>query len=399
MSPVLKMRETEFIALMAFMMSLVALSIDAMLPALPEIAQQLNVTEGNSIQQVIAVLFLGLTIGQLFYGPLSDQIGRKPAILWGATFYLTGSLICAMAADFSWLLIGRFIQGFGVAAMRVLSFALVRDLYLGAAMARIMSLIMSVFILVPCLAPLLGQSILTVADWRAIFWVLLALSVCLLLWFWLRQAETLSVDKRVPMNFSTLSAGWVETCTNSRAMRYTLAVGFVQGGFTGYLLSAQQIFDQVYHTGQMFALYFALIALAIGAAGLLNARIVERIGMTKICTIAALMSIVCSGLGLILELSGVLSFSGYLLIQSAIVFSCGFMMGNMNAIAMQPLGHIAGVASSAISFISGVVALITGTLIGLAFDGTVIPLLAGFVLCAVAALLLVTKGVRSAAHA
>ncbi|MEH6445357.1 MAG: multidrug effflux MFS transporter [Oceanospirillaceae bacterium] len=389
MNAVRNMRETEFVALMALMMSLVALSIDAILPALPNIAQQLEVSAGNGIQQVVAVLFLGLTIGQLFYGPLSDQLGRKPAIMWGTAVYIIGSLICAMADDFTLLLLGRFLQGFGVAAMRVLSFALVRDLYSGAAMARIMSLAMSVFILVPCLAPLLGQSILAVADWRSIFWVLVLFSLCLILWFWLRQKETLSIEKRVPMNLSTVYAGWRETCTNPITVRYILAAGLIQGGFTAYLLSAQQIFDLKYQTGDLFALYFAILALAIGAASLLNARIVRQVGMSKICAIAAALSIGASGVGLLFELTGLLSFVGFMLVQGVILFTAGLMLGNMNAIAMQPVGHIAGVASSIISFISGSLSLAVGVLIGSSFDLSVAPLFAGVLFCSIGALTLV----------
>lgn len=362
---------------MALMMSLVALSIDTILPALPNIAADFNVAAGNNIQQVIAVLFLGLTIGQLFYGPLSDQIGRKPTILIGASVYIIGSLMGAMAESFTVLLISRFLQGFGVAAMRVLSIALVRDLYSGAAMARIMSLAMSIFILVPCIAPLLGQSILAFTHWRSIFWVLLVLSLCLVLWFWLRQNETLIPEKRITMRWKTLAAGWKETCTNSVAMRYTIAVGCVQGSFTGYLLSAQQIFDQQYHTGELFALYFAVLALTVGAASVLNAQIVSRVGMQKMCMYGALLAIAASSIGLYLELNGYLSFTGFLTVQGIIMFATGLKLGNMNAIAMQPLGHIAGVASSAISFISGALALAVGSLIGSAFNVTVAPLMIG----------------------
>jgi DHA1 family bicyclomycin/chloramphenicol resistance-like MFS transporter len=389
MKTVSRLPQGEFIALMAFMMSLVALSIDTILPALPDIADQFNVAADNSIQQVIGVLFLGLTIGQIFYGPLSDQIGRKACILIGVALYILGSLLSAMAESFTVLLLSRFLQGFGVAAMRVVSMALVRDLYSGAAMARIMSLSMSIFILVPCIAPLLGQSILAFADWRSIFWVLLVLSMCLVLWFWLRQSETLLPEKRVLMRWSTLAAGWKETCTNGVAMRFTIGVGCVQGGFIGYLLSAQQIFDQKYQTGELFALYFAMLALTIGAAGILNAKIVGRFGMTKICTYGAVIAILASSIGLYLALNGYLSFTGFLVVQGIIMFATGLKLGNMNSIAMQPLGHIAGVASSAISFISGAIALTIGSMIGNAFDVTVAPLMVGVLISCVAALALI----------
>ncbi|MGB1238158.1 MAG: multidrug effflux MFS transporter [Pseudomonadales bacterium] len=384
-------REGEFIALIALMMSLVALSIDAMLPAFPDMAREFALADGNQVQQVIVALFLGLSIGQLWYGPLSDQWGRKPVMLWGASVFLLGTLVCIFAEQYSTLLAGRFLQGLGVAALRVLCFALVRDLYSGAAMARVMSLAMSIFILVPCVAPLLGQSILAVSHWRSIFVMLLLVALMLMLWFWLRQEETLAPSKRVVLNLTRLWRNGCEACCQPVTVRYTLAIGLVQGGFTGYLLSAQQIFDEQYQSGDRFALYFALLALAIGGASALNAKLVKRFDMRRICTLAAAIATLAGALGWSAQLTGTLSFNGFMLLQAVIMFATGLMLGNMNALAMQPLGHIAGVASSAISFISGMLALVIGAYIGWSFDGTSYALMLGVCLTSAATLAIVYR--------
>lgn len=385
-----KMREREFIVLMAFAMSLVALSIDTILPALPLIAESLDETKGNGIQQVVSFLFLGLTVGQLFFGPIADRLGRKPALAMGIFVFMVGSLVSAFASDFSTVLAGRLVQGFGVAAMRIVAVAIIRDKYEGASMARIMSLAMSIFILVPCVAPLLGQGILAVADWRAIFWVLLTMSGVLAVWFWIRQPETLDPAHRAPAGLKSVWAGVHETCSNRTVLWYTISLGLVQGGFVGYLLSAEQIFHQTYQTGDLFAIYFAILALSIGLSSLVNARIVERFGTQKICRVALMATIAVSIIALLGELLGSLSLTGFLVAQAGILFCLGLMFGNMNAIAMHPLGHIAGVASAVISFIKGLLGLVVGSLIGAAFDLTVFPLLFGVFSTSVATLLVVT---------
>ncbi len=393
--------ETEFVLVAALLMALVALAIDMMLPALPAIAADLGATSANARQQVVTVLLFGLTVAQIVYGPLSDRIGRKAAIGLGTAVFVLGSLLSAVATDYCQMLLGRLLQGFGVAAMRVVLVAVVRDRYEGAAMARIMSLIMSVFIVVPCIAPLAGQGILLVAPWRAIFVVFIALASLLFAWFWLRQEETLPAGRRLPINFRTLRAGAYETLTNRVAMGHTLVSGLLSGAFIGYLASSQQLLQDAYPTGRLFPLYFALLALALGTASLLNARLVQRFGMRWLSVAAIAGIVVVSTAVLLLAASAgfVLSFGGFLAGMALILFLVGFAFGNLNAIAMQPLGHIAGIASSVLSSAAGLVAVVIGSTIGAAFDGSAIPLMGGFALASTAALAVMRIARPAACHA
>ncbi|WP_461538819.1 multidrug effflux MFS transporter [Spongorhabdus nitratireducens] len=379
----------ELIALTAFMMSLAALSIDMMLPALPQIGQELAVPNANDRQQVIVFFLLGNTLAQIIYGPLSDRFGRKPVVALGILIFLGGSLVSALAGSFSVMLAGRILQGVGVAAVRVLAVAIVRDQYAGVDMARIMSMAMSVFILVPCVAPLGGQLVLAVAEWRYIFIVFSLMAALLLCWFWLRQQETLTAENRRAFNLQTFIAGVKEICTNSTTIGYTLALGMISGVFSSYLMSSQQIFHEIYQAGDLFALYFAILALAVGAAGLLNSRIVVRFGMKALCQTATIgIALLCGILCAYSLITGVVvSLNIFLAVMIAVFFCIGFVFGNMNSVAMQPMGHIAGVATSVISLISGMVALVIGASLGAAFNQTIIPLTGGFTVASILALL------------
>ena len=244
----------EFITLTALMTSLVALSIDAMLPALPQIGSDLGVTGANDSQLVISMLFVGLAFGQLFYGPLSDSIGRKAAIYIGFLLFSAGSVIALLADDFTMMLAGRLLQGIGVAGPRIVAIAMVRDQFSGRAMARVMSFIMSVFILVPIVAPALGQLIVDLANWRAIFTLFLVLALFLSVWFGVRQPETLPKERRLPLSIAQLRLSLREILTHPAALGYTLVAGIVFGAFLGYLNSSQQIFQEQYALGSPFPL-------------------------------------------------------------------------------------------------------------------------------------------------
>jgi DHA1 family bicyclomycin/chloramphenicol resistance-like MFS transporter len=377
----------EFVALMAMLISLVAVSIDAMLPALPAIGRDLGVHRANDNQLVISLLFLGMSAGQLIYGPLSDRIGRKPAIYIGLTLFALGCLLSIAAASFPLMLAGRTLQGLGVAAPRIVTMALVRDQVGGRAMARVMSFVMSVFILVPVVAPLMGQMIVNAAGWRAIFGAYLVHALVAATWFGLRQPETLPPPLRRPISPARLLAALREIAANRRAGGYTLVTGLIAGAFFGYLNSAQQIFQEQYRLGQRFPYYFALLAIAFGAATLFNGWMVVRFGMRRLVR-AALRSQVA--LALVFGAAALLrsghpplwSLMGYLL---ATFFAVGILFGNLNAMAMQPLGHIAGTGASVVGSLSTFSAMILGALIGQAYNGTVIPLAAGFLLLGAAA--------------
>ncbi|WP_281649112.1 multidrug effflux MFS transporter [Parendozoicomonas sp. Alg238-R29] len=379
----------EFIALTAFMMSLVALSIDMMLPALPMIGADLDVENDNDRQMVISAFMAGMTLCQIIYGPWSDKVGRKPAVLTGSIIFLAGSMTCLLAQDFFTILTGRFLQGCGIAAMRILSITIVRDLYEGRAMARIMSMVMSLFILVPCIAPMAGQITISLSHWRTIFVILALAGMVVTGWYWLRQRETLSPSKRRPFNISSFYQGVRETFSYRVTLGYTLASGLIAGSFTSYLLSSQQIFQGVFNSADKFALYFAMLALVYGAASLLNSRLVVRLGMHRLSYIAISGFIVFSILllGCVLWFREELPLSLFIFLMAGYFFCLSFLFGNMNAIAMQPLGHLAGTASSVISLVNGVISLTIGVSIGRAFNGTVIPFSIGAVVCGLATLL------------
>jgi DHA1 family bicyclomycin/chloramphenicol resistance-like MFS transporter len=372
----------EFVTLMALLISLVALSIDAMLPALPEIGRDLGVERGNDNQLIISVLFLGLAAGQLIYGPLSDSTGRKPAIYLGLILFILGCLLSIFATNFTVMLAGRFLQGIGAGGPRIVIVALVRDCYEGRAMARIMSFVMAVFILVPALAPALGQVILIVAHWRAIFVSFLVLAVTAFAWFALRQPETLTADRRKPFSPRRIGLAVVEACKNRIAFGYTIAAGLIFGAFIGYLASAQQIFQELYGLGRLFPIYFAVLALSIGSASYVNARLVMRFGMRFLSDRALL--VLCGFSAVSFLAAAVLSGQPplwVLMTYLMIAFFCiGILFGNFNSLAMQSVGHIAGVAAAVVGSLTTFISLALGTAIGQAYNGTVLPLVGGFAL-------------------
>ena len=381
----------EFVVILSFMMSLTALSIDSMLPALPEIGRDLGVQNDNERQLVVSVIFLGLAVGQLFFGPLSDRTGRKPAIYGGYALYIGGTLLALFSFNFPLLLAGRFLQGAGVSAPRAVSLALVRDRYEGRAMARVMSFVMTIFILVPMIAPSLGQGILLFAGWRAIFGSLILLALISLTWFWLRMPETLAPENRAPFSGKRIWTAVLQILHNRTALGYTISAGLISGAFLGYLSSTQQIFQEEYALGPLFPIYFAIIALSIGLASFLNARLVMRYGMRFLVWWSLIMitalSIVALGVGL---LSGGLPplwfFMTYLL---AAFFGVGILFGNQNSLAMEPLGHLAGVGSAVVGSLSTFISMPLGILIGQSYNGTILPLVAGITLMAGLSLLVV----------
>ena len=381
----------EFVALMAMLMSLAALAIDMTLPALPEIGRDLGVERANDNQLVISLLFLGFAVGQMFYGPLSDNTGRKKTVFIGFGFVVIGSVCSLLAPNFPVMLVGRFLQGLGVAGPRTIVLALVRDRYEGRPMARVMSFVMTVFIMAPVVAPALGQGIMIVAGWRAIFGFYLGLVVILSVWFGLRQPETLAREDRIPFSAARIALAVREVLGNRVAPGYTIAIGLIFGSFIGYLNSSQQILQQQYGLGRLFPLYFGISALAFGCASFLNARLVMRHGMrplvlsslVSICSISAVFFVVAYALG---GHPPLWLFMGYILI---VFFSVGTLFGNLNALAMAPMGHIAGTAAAVIGSLSTFLSLVLGTVVGQAYNGTILPLVGGFALFGLASLVVV----------
>lgn len=272
----------EFVALMALMISIVALATDAMLPALAIIGNDLGVQIANDNQLVVSAFFLGLAAGQIFFGPISDSIGRKPAINIGFAIFAAGCVLSVVATDFNTMLAGRVLQGIGAAGPRTVAVALVRDQYAGRAMARIMSFVMTVFIMVPIVAPMLGQGILYIGSWRGIFVLFLGLAVVAFLWLSVRQPETLPREKRRPFSLGRIGRAVLEVFRSRMAMGAALAAGAIFSAMIGYLISSQQIFQDTYGVGDLFPLFFAILAVAIGVASITNARLVMRLGMQKL---------------------------------------------------------------------------------------------------------------------
>ncbi len=370
----------EFVALMATLTALAALSIDMVLPALPAIGSSLGVVRSNDNQLIISLFFLGFGVGQLFYGPLSDAAGRKPAAFVGLALFSVGCLIALTSRSFPLMLAGRFLQGIGVAGPRTITLALVRDRFEGREMARVMSLITVVFILVPVVAPAIGQTVLDLSGWRAIFGVYLAIGLLATIWFAVRQEETLPRERRIPLALGRVVAAAREVVGHRQAFGYTVASGFIFGALLGYLTSAQQILQQQYSLGPRFPLYFALVAIAIGAASLANASLVLRYGMHLLSTWSLrgilLVSIVFASVAVAWSGQPPLwSLMAYLMTS---FFGIGLLFGNLNALAMQPLGHIAGTGAAIVGATSMLISLVLGTWIGQSYNGTVLPLVVGF---------------------
>ena len=381
----------EFVALMAMMMSLVALSIDMTLPALPDIGRDLGVLGANDSQLVISLLFLGFAVGQIFYGPLSDNTGRKTAVYLGFGLVVAGSVCSLFAPSFPIMLTGRFLQGLGVAGPRTIVLALVRDRYEGRTMAQVMSFVMAVFIMAPVVAPALGQGIMILAGWRAIFGFYLGLVLVVSVWFGLRQPETLAKTDRIPFSRARITLAVREVLANRMAFGYTIATGLIFGSFIGYLNSSQQIFQQQYGLGRLFPVYFGIGALSVGCASFLNAKLVMRHGMRPLVLrslkLMAGLSIVFMAIAYAVDGHPPLwLFMGYLVL---VFFSAGILFGNLNALAMASMGHIAGTAAAVIGSLSTFLSLVLGTAVGQAYNGTILPLVGGFALFGLASLVVV----------
>jgi len=387
-APQKSLGQAEFVIMMAMLTSLVALAIDAMLPAMADIGHELGVTDPTDNQLIVTVLFVGLGLGQLVYGPLSDSIGRKPAVYLGGAFFLLGSLLSLIAQDFTTMLIGRGLQGFGASSTRIVCVALVRDSLSGRAMARIMSFIMAVFILVPVFAPIIGQGILLIGDWRLIFGFLLLLGAVSVVWFAARQPETLAVEKRKPFTYRTISHGIGLAARHRTTVGYTVATGFVFAPFLVYLSSAQQIFQDQYGVGEAFAFYFAGGAAMIGVSSVLNGRIVMRFGMRRLLRSALVIQIAPSVLliGWMYATGNQPSIVLYMTYLMVVFFSTGMLFGNMNALAMEPMGEAAGSAAAFVGFVSSFIGLPIGITFGRFVDLTVLPIPACFAICAAVAL-------------
>ena len=368
----------EFVILVSLMTSLAALAIDAMLPSLPQIGSDLNVQNVNDRQLVISVLFLGMAMGQLFFGPLSDRTGRKPAIYAGYALFIAGALLSVLAINFTMMLLGRLLQGAGISSPRAVTVALVRDRYAGRVMARVMSFVMTVFILVPMLAPTFGQAVLVFSGWRAIFLSFMLIAIVTIVWFALRMPETLAQENRSAFSLQQIISTIRVVLKIRIASGYTITAGLILGLFLGYLNSTQQIFQEQFALGARFPLFFAVISLSLGMASLTNARAVMRFGMRFLVgrSLYFIFGLSILALGIAWLTAGnppLWIFVPYLMMT---FFGIGILFGNLNALAMEPLGHLAGIGAAVVGSLSTLISMVLGTMIGRSYDGTIIPLVA-----------------------
>lgn len=379
----------QFVALIAAMMATNALAIDSMLPALPHIGEALGVHDPNARQWVITAYLLGFGVAQLAYGSLADCYGRKPVLMAGLTLYTVFAALCAFSTSFEMLLVARFLTGLGAASTRVLSVSIVRDCYAGRQMARVMSLAFIVFLATPIIAPSVGMVIMMVASWRWIFGVLSIFGLIVMAWAAIKLPETQHPEDRIPISVAGVSSAFKAALTDRIAMGYTLAATLVLAGLFGFLNSAQQVFAEVLHAGDLFPLIFAGIAGAMAVSSLLNSRIVERLGMRKVSHWALIGFIVVAAAHAAIALSGRETLLTFAVMQASMMFCFGLVMSNFGAIAMEPLGHVAGAAASIQGFITTIGGAVFGFLIGQLYDGTTIPLTIGFTGFGLAGLLMV----------
>ncbi len=378
--------QREFIALMAMMFATVAYGIDAMLPAIPEIGAALSPADPNKGQLVLTAFVLGMGIGTFAAGPLADAFGRKTVILCGFALYALGGAMAVAAPSLEWLLLARVLQGLGASGPRVASMAMVRDLYVGPRMSQIVSFAMMVFMVVPAAAPALGQLFIDLWGWRAVFASFVVFAFLGAIWMGLRQPETLPAAARRPLAVAPMVAGLRDVLGRRTVLASVLAQTCVFGALFGTLSSVQAVFAQVYGKDESFPAWFALIALFSAGASFLNASVVRRAGMWPLAAgTLAVMAVVSVGL-LLAAMLGELPFPVFFLWLVGVFGSTGLTIGNLNAMALERLGHVAGLASSILLAVPTVLSTLIAAPIGLMFDGTPVPLVAGVLLCLCAAL-------------
>ncbi len=371
--------ELEFVALMASLMSIVALSIDALLPALPEIGRSLGTSNTNDAQMLVTMIFLGLGFGQLIFGPLSDSFGRKPIVYYGFILFIISTMICVTTQSFEIMILGRILQGIGLSSPRTIAISMIRDSYSGNYMAKILSFVVMIFILVPVIAPTLGQFLLNFYNWESIFYVNLIFGSIVMLWFWQRQPETLTNEKRIRFTSRIFLDGTKEFLKHKNSIAFTLISGFITGSFMVYLSTSQQIFQVQYNLADKFPYIFASLAIAVGLATYLNSQLVVKYGMWRIAYIAVICYVIISVLYVILFWSSPNPSIGVLISFFALqFFAIGFLFGNLRALAMQPLGHIAGIGAAINGFVSTVMAVPIANYIGSFVNDSVLPLFIGF---------------------
>ncbi len=386
-TPPLTLPRWEFIALAAALMALNALAIDIMLPGLQEIGASLGVEDENHRQYVISAYLLGFGLAQLVYGPVSDRFGRRPPLLFGLVVYVVAALAAVFAPSFAILLALRFVQGAGAAATRVIAVSVIRDTFGGRAMAEIMSLVFMVFMIAPVIAPNLGQLVMLFSEWHMVFVLMAGIGLAVTIWTAVRLPETLHPDYRRPFTIRSIASGLGIVLSNRTSLCYTLATTIVFGALFGFINSAQQVYVGIYGLGVWFPVIFAIVAGMMAVSSFVNAQLVGRFGMRRLSHGALIGFFIVNSIMFGVSLLGPVPLPIFVGLFTAAMLQFGWIGSNFNSIAMEPLGHVAGTASSVIGFIQTIGGALIGAAIGQAFDGTVTPLAAGF--CTVSALGLV----------
>jgi DHA1 family bicyclomycin/chloramphenicol resistance-like MFS transporter len=376
-------------AMLAALMALNSFAIDAMVPALPDIGRSLHVAHENDRQLVVIAYFVGFASTQLLWGPLADRFGRKPIMAAGVGLYGLFALSCAIAPTFPLLIGGRVLMGASAAASRVLVVAMVRDLFEAEAMARVMSLVFMTFMLVPVLAPNIGQLILLFAPWRAIFLVLAAYAVAMVVWPSIRLPETLHPQYRRPLDWHAMAGAMVETLREPQSRGYTLAMTVSFSALVAYISSIQQIVFDAFHEGPLIGLVFASIAAPMALASYLNSRVVGRFGLRRVGHSSALAFLVITTIHASVALAGLETLPLFIILQGLTMASFAFTSSNLGTLAMEHMAPIAGTASSVQGVIGTIGAAAIGFVIGQRFDGTVVPFAVGTALCAAGGFLLI----------
>ena len=378
-----------FLIFLALITSVVALTIDAILPALDGISEDLGFESTQDRQLIVLVVFLGLGLGQPIFGPLADALGRRRTATLGWILYCIGSVVAVVSPGLWGILLGRFLQGLGSAGPRVVATAIVRDLYVGRPMARIMSLIMTIFMAVPMVAPLIGQGLEALGGWRAIFLLYILMAVGCAGWHLARIPETLDPANRRPLSFRPTMTAFVEVLKTRKTMCYTLASAAIFSSFAALLASAQQVFEDLYDLGPLFPIVFAGTAAVFAVGQYTSAQLVMQLGMRRLCVIGGYLVVVA---GIVACAVSIAFYDGmpplwfFLLICVPIFMGSAWLFSNLTALALEPLGHIAGTASAVVMSVSTLVAFPIGTVIARQVDTSVLPILLGFAGLGIAAM-------------
>jgi len=379
----------EMTALLAGLMALNAFAIDSMIPALADIGRSLHVAHENDVQLVVIAYFIGFASTQLLWGPLADRFGRKPILAAGVTLYGAFALLCAISGSFPLLIASRAAMGASAAVTRVLVVAMVRDLFEAEAMARVMSLVFMTFMLVPVLAPNMGQLILLFAPWRAIFVVIAVYAVIMLGWSWARLPETLHPEFRRPLSWGGTAKAIAATVRERQSLGYTVAMTVSFSALVAYISSIQQIIFDAFHEGRFIGLVFASIAAPMALASYLNSRVVGRFGLRRVGHTAALAFMLVTAVHAAITLAGFETLWTFILLQGLTMGCFAFTSSNLGTLAMEHMAEIAGTASSVQGVVGTIGAAAIGFLIGQRFDGTPVPFVVGTAACAAGGFLII----------